>query len=66
MVGEGGLEPPEVKPPDLQSGPLPVTVYSPPCTATKNGGRDWIRTSDGRFFKPMLYRAELHGRDNTS
>ena len=29
VVGDAGLEPAEPKAPDLQSGPLPVTEYSP-------------------------------------
>lgn len=47
MVGEEGLEPSESKTTDLQSAPLPVTVYSPiecpPKFITRIGGQRYRR-----------------------
>lgn len=50
LVGEEGLEPPESVTPDLQSGPLPVTVYSPVLF----GGEDGTRTRNLRLARPTL------------
>ena len=45
MVGRDGVEPPESKTTDLQSAPLPLTVYLPTYHIAKDPARLELTTS---------------------